>query len=132
MAVTLPDGTKVAIGVLLGAVSDAEWLARHPDYAQAGIADVWLWHERAWVPRVVFDAGQPGWVMDLDNDRLGLLYAHPHPVPGVPQSGQPGCGQVHWPPCAGDQLGTLWMPLDSAQLVPGGISPSHRAAAQIA
>ena len=132
VAVTLPDCRRVAIEVELGAVSDAEWLARHRDYARAGIADVWLWHEATWVPRVLFDAGQPGWILDLGNDRLGLLHAQPCPVTGASQPDPPGCGQVHWPPCCGDQLDTVWMPLASVQLTPGGISPLPTAAAEIA
>jgi hypothetical protein len=133
VAVTLPDGRRVAIEVQLGAVSDAEWLARHQDYARTGITDVWLWHTATWVPRVMFDVGQPGWILDLDNDRLGLLHAQPRPASGVPEPGLPGCGEVHWPPCPGDQLSTLWMPLGSAQqLTPEGINLSPEAAAQIA
>jgi hypothetical protein len=122
----------VAVEVQLGAVSDAEWLARHRDYAKAGIADVCLWHEGAWVPRVVFDAGQPGWILDLANDRLGLLHADPGSVPGAVQPVPAGCGQVHWPPCCGDQLGTLWISVESALLTPGGISAPPAAMAEIA
>ena len=128
----MPDGSRVAIEVQLGAVSDAEWLARHQDYAQAGIADVWLWHKATWIPRVIFDTGQPGWILDLDNDQLGLVHAQPGPVSGGPEPGPQGCGEVHWPPCPGDKHDTLWMPLGSVPLTPEGISPSPEAAAEMA
>jgi Competence protein CoiA-like family len=87
VAIILPEGGQVAIEVQLGAVSDAEWLARHQDYARAGIANVWLWHAATWIPRVMFDVGRPGWILDLDNDRLGLLHAQPHPAPGASPQG---------------------------------------------
>jgi Competence protein CoiA-like family len=132
VAVTLQAGQRVAIEVQLGAISDADWLARHHDYAMAGITDVWLGHSSTWVPRVAFVAGQPGWILDLDHDRLGLLYARPATPAGLRQPDGPGCGQVHWPPCCGDPLGTQWMPLETAQLTPDGIQPSAHAAADLA
>jgi Competence protein CoiA-like family len=132
VAVTLPAGQRVVIEVQLGAISDAEWLARHHDYAQAGITDVWLWHSSTWVPRVVFEAGQPGWILDLDHDRLGLLYARPETPAGLWQPAGPGCGQVHWPPCRSDALAKQWMPLEAAQLTSDGIQPSAHAASDIA
>jgi len=131
VAVTLADGHKVAIEVQLGEVTDAEWLARHHDYVQAGIVDVWLWYAATWVPRVVFEAGQPGWILDLENDRLGMLYARPETPAGMQRSGEQGCGEVHWPPCWGDQLGIQWMSVNSAQLAPEGIRPSEDAAADV-
>jgi hypothetical protein len=38
---------------------------------------------------------------------------------------------VHYPPCPGDRLGLLWMPLASAQLGPDGIEPSAEATAEL-
>jgi hypothetical protein len=132
VAITLSDGRQVAIEVQLGAVNDAEWLARHQDYARAGIVDVWLWHEASWVPRVMFDVGQPGWILDLVEDRLGLLYAQPGSVSDELHPGSLGCREVHWPPCPGDQTDTLWMPLGSAQLSHDGIRPSPEGSAEVA
>jgi hypothetical protein len=130
VAITLPGGAQVAIEVQLGELSDTQWLARHHDYAQADITDVWLWHGATWVPRVMFARHQPGWILDLDNDQIGLLHAQP----GLkdPPTGPQECRDVHWPPCPEDALNVSWMPLTSARLVPEGIQPSTRAAAELA
>jgi hypothetical protein len=88
----------------LGEVSDTEWLARHRDYAQAGIADVWLWHEATWIPTVMFDHSQPGWILDQETDQLGLIYGRPSPAATSPPPDSQQCRDLHWPPCPGDQL----------------------------
>jgi Competence protein CoiA-like family len=126
VAVTLPAGHQLAIEVQLGAVSDGEWLARHRDYAAIGVPDIWLWHGTTWVPRVMFEAGQPGWILDQDNDRLGLLYARPTIGSGTREANK-GCGEVHWPPCIDDPIAIQWMALDTALLIPEGIQPAPRA-----
>jgi Competence protein CoiA-like family len=129
VSVTLPGGPQVAIEVQLGEISDAEWLARHRDYAQAGIVDVWLWNIATWVPRVILAEQQPGWIFDLAHDRLGLMYARAAEVAAIPP-GSSECRQVHWPPCPTDPLDQLWMPLESALLTPDGIRPSPEAEAE--
>jgi hypothetical protein len=130
--ITMPGGGCVAIEIQLGELSDTQWLARHHDYAQAQITDVWLWHGTTWVPRVMFTHRQPGWLLELDNDRIALIHAQPATAsqPSHPGSGQ--CGEVHWPPCPGDQLGVRWMPLAAARLTPEGILPSTPTAAELA
>lgn len=132
VAVTLPGGGRVALEVQLGDITDTEWLARHHDYLQAGITDVWLWHPGTWVPRVIFDCGQPGWKLDVAAGKIGLIY---HPAGQAPLSrpGEPPpCRTVHWPPCPADPLDTLWMPLPSARLTSEGIKPSAETDAQLA
>jgi competence CoiA-like predicted nuclease len=42
--VTMPGGGRLAIELQFSHVTDAEWVARHEDYARDGITDVWLWH----------------------------------------------------------------------------------------
>lgn len=131
VAITLPSGDRVALEVQLGDITDAEWLARHDDYVRTGITDVWLWHPSTWVPRVIFDCGQPGWRLNVAAGKIGLIYhrANQSPVntPGEP----PPCRTVHWPPCPADPLDTLWMPLASARLTPEGINPSADADGQL-
>jgi competence protein CoiA-like protein len=132
VAITVPGGGRVVIEVQLGEVSDTEWLTRHEDYVRAGITDVWLWHAATWVPRVMFASGQPGWILDLDGDRIGLIHARPAATVAVQASGPRQCDSVHWPPCPEDQLDVLWMPLASARLTTDGIRPSDEATAELA
>jgi hypothetical protein len=132
VAVTLPGGGRMALEVQLGEITDAEWLDRHDDYAQAGITDVWLWHPGTWIPRVIFDRSQAGWLLDVAAGKIGLIYHRASQAP-VSTPGEPTpCRSVHWPPCPADPLDTLWMPLASAQLAPKGIKPSADAAASLA
>lgn len=84
VAIIVPGGGQVAIEVQLGELSDAQWLARHHDYVQAAITDVWLWHTVTWVPRVMFTLRQPGWLLDLDNDRIGLIHTPTGPSTRLP------------------------------------------------
>ena len=77
VAITLPGGGQMAAEAQLGDISDVQWLARHDDYARAGITDVWLWSSATWVLRVMFTSGQPGWILDLQHGKLGLTYALP-------------------------------------------------------
>ncbi len=58
--VIMPGGVRVAIELQCSKITDAEWIARHEDYVRAGITDVWLWHRRIEVPRVVFQYDQLG------------------------------------------------------------------------
>ena len=132
VAVTLPGGGRVALEVQLSDITDAEWLARHDDYVRVGITDVWLWHPQCWIPRVVFDRGQPAWRLDVAAGRLGLVYAQPAPPTCLSAAGAPRCAAVHWPPCPDDRLATLWMPLAGGRLAAEGIEPSADAAAELA
>jgi len=132
VAITLPGGAQVAIEVQLGELSDIQWLARHHDYVQVGIIDVWLWHRVTWVPRVMFARRQLGWLLDLDNDRLGLIHAQPGPALDGPPPEPQECRDVHWPPCPKDPLGVSWMSLASARLATDGIQPSTKVIRKLA
>lgn len=128
--VVMPGGHRIAIELQRGELSDAEWIARHEDYVQAGITDVWLFHSGIQVPRVVLRFGQPGWHFDLETRRIGLVHAQPGPA-GASASQSAQCHAVHWPPCPTDQLATSWMLLASAQLTPDGIEPSVETTAEL-
>ncbi len=128
--VILPGGVRVAIELQCSEITDAEWLDRHEDYVRAGITDVWLWGPSVWIPRVVFRSGQPGWRFDLESGKIALVYAHPDPAVTA-ASAAPECVIVHFPPCPGDRLGLLPMPLASARLGPDGIEPPAEATAEL-
>jgi len=131
VVVILPGGARVAIELQCSEITDAEWLDRHEDYVRAGITDVWFWGPGIWIPRVVFRYGQPGWRFDLETGKIGLIHAHPDPAAVTAASTAPECAIVHSPPCPGDRLGLLWMPLVLAQLGPDGIEPSAEAVAEL-
>lgn len=130
--VILPGGARVAIELQCSEITDAEWLNRHEDYVRAGIIDVWLWGRGVWIPRAVFRYGQPGWRFDLESGKIALVYAHPDPAVITAASTAPECAIVHSPPCPGDRLGLLLMPLASVRLGPDGIEPSAEATAGLA
>jgi hypothetical protein len=111
-----------AIELQFSEITDAEWIARHEDYAWARIADLWLWHPGIQVPRAVFRYDQHGWLLNLDTGQVGLIYAQPDLGAVKAMLQAPGCCAVHWPPCPGDRLATLWMPLKSARLTRTGSS----------
>lgn len=129
--VVMPDGQRLAIELQRGELSDAEWIARHEDYARAGITDLWLYHPDTRVPRVVFRHRQPGWRFDLKTGTIGLIHAQPSPADAWTSPHPTQCRAVHWPPCPADQLATKWMPLASARLTPGGIEPSTQTTAEL-
>jgi len=130
--VIMPGGVRVAIELQCSKITDAEWIARHEDYVRAGITDVWLWHRRIEVPRVVFQYDQPGWRFDLETREVGLQYACPDPAAVRTASESPECGLVHSPPCPEDRLATLWMPLESARLAWHGIELPVEVTAELA
>jgi hypothetical protein len=130
--VIMPGGVRVAIELQCSEITDAEWIARHEDYIRAGIIDMWLWHRRIEVPRVVFQYDQPGWRFDLETGELGLQYARPDPAAVRTASEPPECGLVHSPPCPEDRLATLWMPLESARLTWHGIELPAELTAELA
>ena len=131
LQVILPGGARIAIELQCSEITDAEWLDRHKDYVRAGITDVWLWRPGLWIPRAVFRYGQLGWRFDLEAGRIGLIYAHPDPAAVTAASTAPECAIVHAPPCPGDRLGLLRMPLASARLRPDGIEPSAETTAEL-
>ena len=130
VAVALPGGVRVSFEVQYRLITDAEWLDRHDDYARAGITDVWLWHERLTVPRIVYTRGQPGWLLGSELDRVGLCHATP-PAPEQ-VTDDSSCGDVHWPPCLGDAIDVLWMPLAQAVLAGSSLLPSPQASRVLA
>jgi hypothetical protein len=130
--IILPRGVRLAIELQFSEITDAEWIARHEDYAWARITDLWLWHPGIQVPRAVFRYDQHGWLLNLEKGQVGLIYAQPDLGVVRTASQTPGCCAVHSPPCPGDQLATLWMPLNSVRLTPHGIKLPAEITAELA
>jgi hypothetical protein len=108
VSVSLPGGLALAVEVQFSSVTDAEILARGEDYLRAGSTVVWVW--RGSPPHVLYEFGQPGWVYDLDLDRIGLMCGKAHP--GRLEDADGGRTlSAHWPPCSSDATTVRWMPL---------------------
>jgi hypothetical protein len=89
----------------------------------------------------------PGsWMSGSGTQRPGLLASYPT---SASQAGSSTWTMTDWdcstpspalrshsgwaaPPCCGDRLDALWMPLESAQLMTGGVRPSSQADTQLA
>lgn len=128
VAVTFPDGARLAIEVQFGQITDSELLARRDDYARQGTGLVWVWHPDHQIPSVLFQFGEPGWVFDLAADRMGLACGRAHPG-SRPDDIPARNGSPHWPPCPGDDIEPRWMPLASVRLTATGFLPSPEVAA---
>lgn len=81
------------------------------DYDRNGLAVSWVWRTGSWIPQVIYARSQPGWVLDLDNSRLGLFCGEAHDPPGEQAPGTGGVRSAHWPSCPGDKTEIRWMPL---------------------
>jgi len=130
VAVTFPNGARLAIEVQLTAMTDTELLARRRDYERAGIALAWVWHPHKRIPHVLFRVGEPGWAFDVATDRIGLACGRPH---ARHRADEPTTltQSPHWPPCPGDDLDMRWMPVSDALLTESGLLPSRQVAAQL-
>lgn len=130
VAVTFPDGARIAIEVQLSPMTDTELLARSKDYARLSTALVWMWPSAKQVPRVLFESGEPGWAFDPVNDQLGLVCGQAHlswPADRTPDRNR----SPHWPPCPGDEIEVRWMPLSSVRLTKSGFQPSAEVTAHL-
>jgi hypothetical protein len=130
VAVTFPNGARLAIEVQLAAITDTELLARRRDYARVGIALAWIWHPRKRIPHVLFQFSEPGWAFDVTNERLGLACGRPHARRRTDES-TTKTWSPHWPPCPGDEIDMRWMPVSEALLTESGLLPSQQVAAEL-
>ena len=123
VSVTLPGGPTLAVEVQFSSITDAEILARGEDYLRAGSTVVWVWRDAP--PHVLYEFGQPGWMYDLNLDRIGLVCGKAHPArPGDADGGR--TLSAHWPPCAGDATTVRWMPLADLRLTANGLCASEQ------
>lgn len=118
----------LAVEVQLSSVTDAEVLARREAYLRLGITVAWVWHGNP--PHVLYLFHEPGWVYDLAQDQIGLVYGKPHPtrLGGDPDGGRLG---PHWPPCPGDATSTRWMPIADLRLTGEGLQASEQVLARL-
>lgn len=130
VAIVLPGGQRLAFEVQLQQVTDRQWLDRQHDYDRNGIRAVWIWPSEAAIPHVVYAEGQPGWVYDARDDRLGLVCGRPHDHTGEEAEAR-RCRSTHWPPCPGDSIEIRWMRLRDVTLSDDGLGPASQVLAQL-
>lgn len=129
VSVSLPGCLALAVEVQFSSVTDAEILARGEDYLRAGSTVVWVW--RGSPPHVLYEFGQPGWVYDLDLDRIGLVCGKAHP--GRLEDADGGRTlSAHWPPCSSDATTVRWMPLADLRLTANGLCASEQVLTRLA
>jgi Competence protein CoiA-like family len=130
VAIVLAGGQRLALEVQLQDIPDRQWLNRQHDYDRNGIRAVWIWPSEAEIPHVVYAEGQPGWVYDARNDRLGLACGRPHDHTGEEAEAR-RCRSTHWPPCPGDSIEIRWMRLRDVELSDGGLVPAPHVLVQL-
>jgi Competence protein CoiA-like family len=129
VSVTLPGGPTLAVEVQFSSITDAEIHARGEDYLRAGSIVVWVWRDSP--PHVLYESGKPGWVYDLDLDRIGLVCGKAHPG----RTGDADGGRTlstHWPPCSSDATTVRWMPLADLRLTANGLCASEQVLTRLA
>jgi hypothetical protein len=123
VAVTLVDGTKLAIEVQQQPTTDEAWSLRHGDYVAAGIVDVWLWHPRIGTPGIARDEPQCHWLLAAGLDRLGIPIAGEHGFDGAWwERPDHRLRAPHYPPCPGDTITSRWAPLIEFGISPTGLT----------
>jgi Competence protein CoiA-like family len=129
VSVTPPGGPTLAVEVQFSSITDAEIIARGEDYLRAGSTVVWVWRNSP--PHVLYEFGQPGWMYDLDLDRIGLVCGKAHPGrPGDADGGR--TLSTHWPPCSDDATTVRWMPLADLRLTAKGLCASEQVLTRLA
>jgi hypothetical protein len=126
VSVTFFDGTRMAIELQQQPLTDDAWLARHRDYALAGITDVWLWHPHIGVPGVALGESQSHWQLNVELNQLGIPIAEPHSLPSADFLSDDVRLAAHYPPCPGDGVVFGWCDLSQLRLLPTGLAlPKH-------
>jgi hypothetical protein len=121
VAVSFVNGTRLAIEIQQQPLTDEAWLARHRDYARAGVLDVWLWHRRIGSPGIALDEPQCHWQLNEQLDHVGVPVAEPH---NHRDADDIGVAQ-HYPPCPGDDIRIIWCTWSQIQLSSVGLRPSQ-------
>ena len=129
VSVSLPGGSTLAVEVQFSSITDAEIVARGEDYRQAGSTVVWVWRDNP--PHVLYEFGQPGWMYDLDLDRIGLVCGEAH-AGRLEDAGGIRTLSAHWPPCPGDATTVRWMPLADLRLTADGLCASEQVLKRLA
>ena len=134
VSITLPSGVHIAVEVQQRLLRDEQWQQRHRDYVANGIRDIWLWNPapECGVSRLLYARDQPGWLFDVEHERLGLVLGEPHDRRDRWwEHGHLEHYARHWPPCLHDKTTVIWMNLADVRLTDDGIQPTPAAEAKI-
>jgi hypothetical protein len=125
--ITLPSGARIAVEVQQRLLRDEQWQQRHRDYLANGIRDIWLWSPapECRVPRLLYGHDQPGWLLDVEHERVGLVVGEPHErSERWWEHGHLEHYARHWPPCLNDKTTVIWMKLADIRLTDDGVQPA--------
>ena len=120
--ITLDSGLRVAVELQTRAMTDGDWSARHRDYTQQGIVDVWLSHPSVERPGILLQKQVDVWFLDVAESSLGVPLGLPHQRPANWQSAPDiSVFVLHHPPCLGDRVSRRWYPLRHTAIHDGGL-----------
>lgn len=125
--VRLADGSHLALEAQSGPITDQLWQARHRDYAEAGIQDIWFMRPGAALPHVLFAEQAPVCVLELGERTVRLVWGRPHLRSGRWwEAGDLTVFALHHPPCPGDDVHEETVALAELSLSARGlVLPEH-------
>jgi hypothetical protein len=131
VSVLLADGSQLALEVQSRILTDRGWGARHADYAANGITDVWFMRPGAETPYVLHELGVPTFTVN-DDSSVAVQLGQAHARTDTWWTGDLAKLAVHHPPCAGDSIEYMRLPLDTLGLDAHGLVVASAIAQRVA
>jgi hypothetical protein len=120
--ITFTGGARLAVELQTRPLTDADWTARHRDYMQQGIVDLWLWHPHVARPGILLDQHVDLWFLDVAEHKIGVPLGQAHQRPADwREAPDVGVYTTHHPPCLTDRIVRRWCPLPQFALHPNGL-----------
>jgi hypothetical protein len=113
--VLLDDGSRLALEVQSRIITDRDWVNRHADYAANSIQDIWFMRSGAATPYGLHELGVQAFTVHNDTE-IAVQLARAHDRTGNWWDGDLDTLTLHYPPCAGDPIEHLRLPLDTLGL----------------
>ncbi|HEX8095516.1 hypothetical protein [Jatrophihabitans sp.] len=120
VSVLLDDGSRLALEVQSRIITDRDWVTRHADYATNSIQDVWFMRSGAKTPYVLHERGVQSFTVH-DDTVIAVQLGKAHPRAGNWWEGDLDTLALHYPPCAGEPIEYLRLPLDTLGLDRNGL-----------
>lgn len=130
VSVLLDDGSRLALEVQSRAITDRDWVNRHADYATNRVQDVWFMRSGAETPYVLHQLGVQAFTVHNDTE-IAVQLGKAHDRAGNWWEGDLDTLALHYPPCAGDPIEHLRLPLDTLGLDRNGLVISNAIATRI-
>ena len=130
--VTLHDGSRLALELQHQLLTDRDWLARHRDYTERDVVDVWLWHPRLDRPGILLTHGVAVHYLNVHERRCAVPLGRPHArTAGWHTSPTLEHFGLHSPPCLEDALTLRWATLEYFGLNAHGLVPPATVRAEL-